>query len=179
MSPLSTGFGSALTGEHTCVMSYADNALDYHVILDLLSAIAGLYFKGRMSRPIAGEEGEEVRLRAVQSAILLAIGLQRKNVDEEERELQLPVAQTLALFLKTMRKISKRLGDVQKAAISATVPSTDPSVSMAAGARVAPTMVNIDMKLDAAGMEVEAGLRDRDGAREKQRAMVDALDLSK
>ncbi|KAF7978671.1 hypothetical protein HWV62_45204 [Athelia sp. TMB] len=161
------------------LQSYADNALDYHVILDLLPAIAGLYFEGRMSGPIPGEEGGGVRLSAVQSAILLAIGLQRKSVEEVERELQLPVAQTLALFVKTVRKISKRLGDVQKAAISATLPSNDPSVSMAAGARVAPAMGDINMELDAAGMEAEAGLRDRDGAREKQRAMIDALDLSK
>ena len=164
------------------LQSYADNALDYHVILDLLPAIAGLYFEGRMSGPISGEEGGGVRLSAVQSAILLAIGLQRKSVEEVEKELQLPIAQTLALFVKTVRKISKRLGDVQKAAISATLPSGDASAStlpMAAGARVAPAMGDVDMELDAAGMEVEAGLRDRDGAREKQRAMIDALDLSK
>lgn len=56
--------------------SYANNMLDYHVILDLMPTVAGLYFQKRL--------GEEVRLTAVQSAILLAVGLQRKSVEEVE-----------------------------------------------------------------------------------------------
>ncbi|KZP07493.1 DUF699-domain-containing protein [Athelia psychrophila] len=152
------------------LQSYADNALDYHVVLDLLPIVAGMYFEGRLS---AG-----VRLSAVQSAILLAIGLQRKSVEEVEKELQLPVAQTLALFVKAVRKISKRLGDVQKAAISASLAPAASTSAVAlpmASARVAPAMGDIDMELDAAGMGVQEGLRDK----EKQRAMIDALDLSK
>lgn len=50
--------------------------LDYHVILDLMPTVAGLYFQKRL--------GEEVKLTAVQSAILLAVGLQRKTVEEVE-----------------------------------------------------------------------------------------------
>lgn len=56
--------------------SYANNMLDYHVILDLMPIVAGLYFLRRL--------GEEVKLTAVQSAILLAVGLQRKSVEDVE-----------------------------------------------------------------------------------------------
>lgn len=56
--------------------SYANNMLDYHVILDLLPTIASLYFQKRL--------GDDVRLSAVQSSILLALGLQRKSIEEVE-----------------------------------------------------------------------------------------------
>ena len=50
--------------------------LDYHVILDLLPTVASLFFEKRL--------GDDVRLSAVQSSILLALGLQRKSVEEVE-----------------------------------------------------------------------------------------------
>jgi N-acetyltransferase 10 len=56
--------------------SYANNALDYHVVLDLLPTVATLYFDRRL--------GSDVRLSAVQSAILLGLGLQRKSIEEVE-----------------------------------------------------------------------------------------------
>lgn len=56
--------------------SYANNMLDYHVILDLLPTIASLFFEKRL--------GEEVHLSAVQSSILLALGLQRKSFEDVE-----------------------------------------------------------------------------------------------
>ena len=55
--------------------SYANNTLDYHVILDLLPTIATLYFDRRLG---------DVRLHAVQSGILLALGLQRKSIEDVE-----------------------------------------------------------------------------------------------
>jgi len=144
--------------------SYANNMLDYHVILDLLPSVASLYFERRL--------GNEVRLSAVQSSILLALGLQRKSIEEVETELQLPVSQTLALFAKIVRKISKHLIDVQKAAISATIPDRS------AGPRVGdeswrPVQEAVDQELNEAGNEVTSALR------EKQRAIIDSLDLRK
>lgn len=56
--------------------SYANNMLDYHVILDLLPIIASLFFQRRL--------GDQVRLTAVQSSILLALGLQRKTIEDVE-----------------------------------------------------------------------------------------------
>jgi N-acetyltransferase 10 len=56
--------------------SYANNMLDYHVILDLLPTIGSLFFQRRL--------GEEVRLTPVQSSILLALGMQRKTIEDVE-----------------------------------------------------------------------------------------------
>jgi len=50
--------------------------LDYHVVLDMLPTIASLYFEKRL--------GQEIKLSAVQSSVLLAVGLQRKTVEEVE-----------------------------------------------------------------------------------------------
>jgi N-acetyltransferase 10 len=59
--------------------------LDYHVILDLMPTVASLYFQKRLSARSSGDgEQEEVKLTAVQSAILLAVGLQRKTVEDVE-----------------------------------------------------------------------------------------------
>lgn len=70
--------------------------LDYHVIMDLLPTVASLYFEKRL--------GEEVRLSAVQSSILLALGLQRKTIEEVEVSLSEflpldPYAQFVVFFV--------------------------------------------------------------------------------
>lgn len=56
--------------------SYANNMVDYHVILDLLPSVASLYFDKRL--------GDDVSLSAVQASILLGMGLQRKSIEEVE-----------------------------------------------------------------------------------------------
>ncbi|RDB30389.1 RNA cytidine acetyltransferase [Hypsizygus marmoreus] len=149
--------------------SYANNMLDYHVILDLLPTVASLYFQKRL--------GDDVRLSAVQSSILLALGLQRKPIEEIETELQITVSQGLALFVKVIRKISKRLVDIQKAAISAELPDASAkSVSAAQGPTSTdwkPVAVSLEDELNEAGDEVTSALR------EKQREMIDSLDLRK
>ena len=50
--------------------------LDYHVILDLLPTLSTLYFSQRFPG--------EIKLSGVQSSILLALGLQRKPVEDIE-----------------------------------------------------------------------------------------------
>ena len=71
--------------------SYANNMLDYHVILDLLPTAATFYFDKRL--------GPDMRLSAVQSSILLALGLQRKTIEEVE----VCVMQLLRNFTLTLR----------------------------------------------------------------------------
>ncbi|KAK7063629.1 RNA cytidine acetyltransferase [Favolaschia claudopus] len=144
--------------------AYANNMLDYHVILDLVPAIATLYFGRRLVS--AGEEGD-VKLSAVQSAILLGLGLQRKTIEEIEAELTLPVSQTLALFSKVIRKITKRLVGVQKAAIGADIP--EPTTALPA----APIAASLEEELD------EAGAGEISKEKQRQREMIDSLDLKK
>jgi N-acetyltransferase 10 len=140
--------------------------LDYHVILDLLPSVASLYFQERL--------GEEVKLSVVQSSILLALGLQRKTVEGVEKELQLPVSQVLAMFVKVMRKITKHLIGIQKQAISAQLPGATARVgNLADSDDWRGVAHSIEEELDEAGDEETRALR------EKQRAMIDALDLKK
>lgn len=125
--------------------SYANNVVDYHVILDLLPHVASLYFDKRL--------GDEVSLSAVQASILLGMGLQRKSIEEVEvrvlrtspkgyqnhfliadvqrstnrKSCRCPSRKrSTALFNKLIRKISKKLTDIQKEAIGADIPVAPP-----------------------------------------------------
>lgn len=150
--------------------SYANNMLDYHVVLDLLPTVASLYFEGRL--------GDDVRLSAVQASILLGLGLQRKTIEEVEGQLSLPVSQALALFVKVIRKITKHLVDIQKASIGADIPLALPTTTSRVGDGGEPTQwkpveTHVEDELNEAGDEATKALR------EKQREMIDSLDLSK
>jgi N-acetyltransferase 10 len=110
--------------------SYANNLLDYHVILDLLPTLAGLYFQRRLIAPKAeaGTTAEEslkersVKLSAIQRALLLAMGLQRKTVEEIGEELTLEPSQALAQFAKVVKKIFTVLQHIQRAAVVDALP---------------------------------------------------------
>ena len=84
--------------------SYGRNLCDHHLISDLLSSIARLYFTGRF--------GEGFALSSLQNALLCGIGLQNKTVDEIVSEIGLPANQVLAMFNKAVRKISIALRNV-------------------------------------------------------------------
>jgi N-acetyltransferase 10 len=99
--------------------SYANNMLDYHVILDLMPSIAQLYFSGR----IKGDNG--VTMSGVQQALLCAIGLQRKYLDDVEKELNLPMSQLLAMFVKIIRKVSLHFRHLQEGAIAKELPKNE------------------------------------------------------
>lgn len=96
--------------------------------------------------------------------------------------MSLPVNQSLALFVKSIRKISKRLMDIQKSALEAELPPA-PTVegtgdqrtlkAVEALEKMKPVEITIDDELRKAGNEVTRELR------EKQREMIDSLDLSK
>ncbi|RKP13429.1 DUF699-domain-containing protein [Piptocephalis cylindrospora] len=86
--------------------SYASNMLDYHVVTDLLPLLASWYFSGRLISADQGDNKEGIHLSGVQGAVLLAMGLQKKDVEGISSELNLPVSQILALFIKVCRKAS-------------------------------------------------------------------------
>ena len=83
---------------------YGRNLCDHHLVTDLLSATARLYFTGRF--------GGEFRLSNLQAALLCGIGLQNKTVDQLTGELGLPSNQVLAMFNKSIRKISIAFNDI-------------------------------------------------------------------
>lgn len=86
---------------------YGRNLCDHHLVTDLLSPIARLYFLGRL--------GDDVSLSSVQSALLCGIGLQNHLVDSLAGELNLPPPQVLAMFNKAMRKLSIVLNTIVEA----------------------------------------------------------------
>lgn len=154
--------------------SYSNNMLDYHVIIDMIPTIAELYFRGEMPA--------DIKLSGVQSAILLGIGLQRKSIDELQKELSLASNQVLALFVKIIRKMSQYFAKVEAKAYEETVPSLKQSKNAdeSSGKRDAaddeawkPLKDDVDADLEKAGDEV------MDEMKAKQRELIDSLDLTK
>jgi N-acetyltransferase 10 len=167
--------------------SYANNMLDYHVILDLLPQIAMFYFTGRLR--------SSVNLSGVQQAILLAIGLQRKELEEVEKELGVPASQLLAIFVKVIRKISTCFRVLKEGAVAATLPTriagaedvvgmdvdgispgnpytkTQDDKTTATKSRFTPLIQSLSDELAEGGREVDREMK------EKQRALIDALPL--
>eukprot|EP01006_Ploeotia_vitrea_P034891 TRINITY_DN65816_c7_g2_i1.p1 TRINITY_DN65816_c7_g2~~TRINITY_DN65816_c7_g2_i1.p1 ORF type:complete len:1119 (-),score=665.11 TRINITY_DN65816_c7_g2_i1:99-3455(-) len=74
------------------------------------------------------QEGEEssglapLSLSFSQSAIMLAIGLQHKSVSDIEAELGITATQVLALFNKSIRKISKSLRSLEESDVASSLP---------------------------------------------------------
>jgi N-acetyltransferase 10 len=93
---------------------YADQMVDYHLIVDMLPKLAELYFTGRM--------GTMVGLSRVQEAILLALGLQHKTLEDLEKELNLGSGQLLGIFIKIIRKISSSFRSVVEGEVGKAVP---------------------------------------------------------
>jgi N-acetyltransferase 10 len=159
--------------------AYANNQLDYHVILDLLPPLAGLYFEGRL--------GSGIRLSAVQSAILLALGLQRKVIEDievcptpaavmffytiDQTELQLPVSQALALFAKITKKFSNCLNETQKEGLRSELPVRS------AGSRISAPETLPEVNMASVESDGEAGPSSE--LREKQKQFFDSLNLNK
>lgn len=155
--------------------SYANNMLDYHVILDMIPVIAELYFRNELPA--------DIKLSGVQSAILLGIGLQRKTVDDLQNELSLASNQVLALFVKIVKKFSQYFSKIETKAYEEETPKfvSSKKIEEGDGAKrdVAdedawkPLTEDVDEDLEEAGNEV------LDDLKAKQRELIDSLDLSK
>lgn len=132
---------------------YANNLVDYHVVLDMVPALAQLYFRRRTA----------VVLLSVQSAILLAVGLQHKLVDAVLAELGLAPLQGMAMFGKIVRKFLVFFRGLLQAGVD--VPLADETVRH--------DTEEMARDLDAAGHEAVAELRT------KQQELIGALDLGR
>lgn len=88
---------------------YSRNMVDHHMIVDTLPILARLLFLGRL---------RGVRISYLQVAILLATGLQHRDVDSIAAELDLPANQVLAFFNKTIRKIAQHLKELLEKQVS-------------------------------------------------------------
>lgn len=151
--------------------SYANNLLDYHVIVDLLPLLSSLYFSGRM--------GSSVSLSSVQSAILLAVGLQRKSVDDVSKELNLPFNQAIAMFAKIIRKFSIYFREVVSQSIERSMPEAkDDNIAEMNGEEV--TALNASSVMEKMDDDLEkAGTRALTAMQEKQKELINSLNLDK
>jgi N-acetyltransferase 10 len=153
--------------------SYANNMLDYHVILDMLPTVAQLYFTGRLKG--------QVKMSGVQTAILLAIGLQRKEFSDVEKELGLNSSQLMAMFVKVIRKVATSFRSIVEGAVEETMPeameTAENGEAHDVGAdvpqRFQPLEKDLDEELREGGDEA---LREE---RERAKALIDALPLDK
>ncbi|KPM40591.1 UPF0202 protein KRE33 [Neonectria ditissima] len=154
--------------------SYANNMLDYHVVLDLIPIIANLYFTGRLR--------SDIRLSGVQQCILLSIGLQHKDLDAVSKDLSLPSSQLLAMFIKILRKVTSHFSTLVSDAVEAELPKTESlgvTRENASGAhddevvddRFAPLTTTLDDELEEGGDEALKVLK------QKQRELIDSLPL--
>eukprot|EP00798_Chlamydomonas_sp_ICE-L_P008257 gene8257-1526_t len=117
--------------------AYSNSLVDYHLILDLLPSLAAAYFKGTIPASLSYS----------QAAILLGLGLQRRELSELEAGLGLPANQVLALFSKAVRKVYGHLRAAKEAAVARTLPAVH-AVSML------PHSVGVDDDLDEAAKAV-------------------------
>lgn len=154
--------------------SYANNMLDYHVILDLLPTIATLYFTGKLKGNIS--------LTGIQQCILLGMGCQRKDVDTIAQEMGMPTSQLLAMFIKIVRKVTTHFGTLVSNSVEAELPrSANLGVTRAdaSGAhddeivddRFVPLTTSLEDELEEGGDEALKALR------HKQRELIDSLPL--
>ncbi|KRY23686.1 Trehalase, partial [Trichinella patagoniensis] len=86
---------------------YSRNLIDHHLIVDLVPSIGKLYFLGKLN----------INLNAVEVAILLAFGLQLKNVADLGKELKLQSAQVLALFNRIIIKSIQCMNEICESAV--------------------------------------------------------------
>jgi N-acetyltransferase 10 len=151
--------------------SYADNMLDYHVILDMVPLIANLHFTGRLRNLVS--------ISPTQSAVLLAIGLQRKTLESLEKELGVTSAQVLSMFQKIMRKVATGFRELLTKSIEETLPQEARDKMEVDGEEkereFVPVIGELHEELEEAGEEAVADLK----LKEMQREMIDSLDMSK
>lgn len=90
--------------------------------------------------------------------------------------MQLPVSQALALFVKSLRKINKRIEELQRAAVNAELqppPTENGQPDDTSVHQWKPLAEDLTEEL------ADAGNAEREKMRERQREMIDSLDLSK
>ncbi|CAK9320297.1 unnamed protein product [Citrullus colocynthis] len=92
--------------------AYADNLVDFHMILDLVPLLAQLYFMEKLP----------VTLSYAQASVLLCTGLQLRNITYIEGQMKLERQQILSLFIKVMKKFHKYLYGIASKEIESTMP---------------------------------------------------------
>lgn len=131
--------------------AYSRNLVDYHLIMDLLPAVARLYFTGQLPG---------VSLSPVQATIMVALGLQCQTIDDVVEQLKLRNNQVLAMFNKAMRKLVQQLAAVEDQAIAESLQLP----KRKAGTLPAATVESLEEELEGAAAEATKGLAQKQAA---------------
>jgi N-acetyltransferase 10 len=92
--------GDALTAHDLRRLEkYAQSLVDHHLVADLVPPLARAFFGGKIPATMS----------YAQTAIVLTLGLQHKEMDDAANELGLPTPQVMALFNKAVRKMHAAL----------------------------------------------------------------------
>jgi N-acetyltransferase 10 len=149
--------------------SYANNMVDYHMIMDLVPGMAREYFLS---------PNRAFSLSPVQAAILLALGLQFRLIEALEKEIKLPVSQLLAMFIKAIRKFSQAYRNVAITEIEAAENDAGEDAAAVGQKRAIedlgawePTEKPLEADLDEAADDATKRLK------LKQRELINSLDL--
>jgi N-acetyltransferase 10 len=149
--------------------NYANNMLDYHVIVDLMPRIAELYFRGKL---------EGVKLQTVQKAVMIAIGCQRRLLEDVAKDVGLGDGQVLAMFVKLVRKVSSYLRSITEEGVASTIPAVEaPEESGPIDGKAISKALEEELVQAGADEAEERGEREEE--REAKRALIDSLPLER
>ena len=157
--------------------SYANNMLDYHMILDLIPTLSRAFFLKQLPTPATSSEStnennaSDMTLSPVQAAILFSIGLQHRPIEDLESELKLPASQVLAMFIKVVRKFALLFRSSRLAEIAAAEEPKKRAFESELSNNFLPCSESLADDLDDGGKEAISALK------EQQRAMIDSLPL--
>ncbi|VDO45395.1 unnamed protein product [Haemonchus placei] len=137
---------------------YSRNLVDHQMITDLLPTVSRLYFGDQLR--------ENVKLSTVQAAVLLGFGLQHKNAENVQEELDIPQSQVYALQSKTIRKLSDEFDTMCMDSIRELIPDktrdVDKEEQSAAVSHLKPLAESLEDELNKAAEEIrERQMRDK------------------
>lgn len=99
--------------------SYASNTSELYLISDLLPILSTLHFSPLPTNPL-----QTIHLSPVQAAILLIIGLQRRDIGDAEKELGLPRETVMAMTVKCIRRMVAVIREARLSKLEAGEPIT-------------------------------------------------------
>lgn len=159
--------------------SYGNHLLELQVAVDLLPALAQLYFGGRLRSlgEADTEAGQALVISGLSASLLLAIGLQRRSIDDIAAELSLPLNQAHTLLGKAVRHIVQNLRALEKQALAGEVEAEAQQGPTAPA--LAPLAENLEDELAEAGRAALAGAHNDDDVDEElmnaRRALAEDL----
>lgn len=128
---------------------YSKTLVDYHQIIPLMFRLSKLYFLDWLPA--------SVDLSAVQSTILISMGIQGKSVNQTAQELNLEPTQLLGLFNRAVKKIETYLQSLEEKSIENEIENENDGqfASLADAPNLKPMKVSLAYSLSKAAKKIE------------------------